>query len=467
MNNQQNNHADFISYVVQILAESQPKSVVAYAVGSFVDVFERYEIKSVDEDSLKLWMAFMYMKGLKVKTVQRYLGKIHKLYRTFNKETDDAADPFVNLQTYLDDSYEVHDEAVQLNVEVIKRLFGKDEASKEWSSIAIFFYLLYNADATLLDLADATFDNAPQYCSQVVEIVKSRDSSKGQKYLFKLDQRQVRQTQIIRQVSEDLVALMTDIGMKSLQGSVREKITAIWVYKALKCGIDIRTIRAIIPAVPSEYRALSLIKKSEISEDNKHNAICKVADAINDNTPRWFVMKLRKGVDIDRVKEKIEEELPGRLNTMELFYPTHTTVREKGGKKIKQETPYVPDLLFFKTQYNKIRSLFAKIGDIAWCLKDNILAEARYSIISQEEMSNFQKCVGQFTDDIRISLVDANRGLGKGRMVRITGGMMKGYKGKIEDIHDNKGTRKFFLQVTNDQALNWTAEVDEALIEPL
>lgn len=467
MNIQQVNNDRFLTHVVQIFSDAEPKSVVFYAVGSFVETVKRYGIKTFDEESLKLWIAVMYMNGMMGKTVQRYVGKLHTIYKTFNKGNVSTDDPFINMQSYLDTSYQAHDENVQFNAEMIKRMFGKNESAKEWSAIAMFFYLLYNVDATLLDLVGATFDNAPQYCSQVVEIVKSRDSSKGQKYLFKLEQKQVRPAQIFKRITEDLITVMTATGMKSLQGTVREEITALWVYFALKCGVDICEIRAIIPAVPYEYHALSLITKPEISEERLHEVICKVADAINDNTPRWFVMKLRKGVDIEKVKDSIEKELPGRLATMELFYPTHITYRDKGDKKVKIETPCVPDLLFFQTQYNKIRSLFAKIGDIAWCMKESNTTDARYSVISQEEMANFQQCVGKFTDDIRIKLVDASRGLGKGRMVRITGGMMKGYKGKIEDIRDDKGTRIFFLHINNEKALQWTAEIEDVFIEPL
>lgn len=467
MDNQQNKEGDFLSCVVQVLAESEPQTMVSYALGSFMEMARRYGLDTVNVESLRLWIALLYIKGMKAKTVQRYVGKLHTIYKACAKGNSDAVDPFLNLQPCFDASYEVHDDEVRFNVDVMRRLFGKDEASNEWSSVAIFFYLLYNADATLLDMADATFDNAPDYCSQVVEIVRSRDRSKGQKYLFKLGQKQVRPAQIFRKVTEDLTAVLTAAGMKSLQGSVREEITAMWVCLALQCGVDVCDIRAIIPAVPYQYRALLLIRKPEISEVRLHAAICRVADAVNDNTPRWFVMKMRKGVEHDQVTEKIETELPGRLNTMELFYPTHTAFRMKGGRKIKKEIPFVPDILFFRTQYNKVRSLFAKIGDIAWCMKTNNVPEARYSVISQEEMSGFQKCVGQFTDDIRIDLVNANRGLGKGRMVRVTAGVMKGYVGKIEDINDDKGTRTFFLQISNDQALRWTAEVDEAFIEPL
>lgn len=465
MSNQHLNNDGFIAHVVEIFEDAEPKSVVHYAVGSFLETVREHGVEIFDEDSLRLWMAAMYMKGMKMKTVQRYLGKLHALYKSFIAGGAGEKGMFANMQKYLNTAYELHDEDVSHNVGFVKSMLDKEESKGEHPSLAIFFYLLYNADATVLDLADATLENAPQYCPQVADIVKSQDGRHGQKYLFKLEQRQVRPAQIFRNVTEGLTAVMTEGGMKSLHEPIRDEITALWVNIAMKCGIDICCIRSIIPAVPHQYLALSIIKKSELSRERLQEIICRVADTIDDNTPQWFVMKLRKGVSLEGIKESIDENLPGRLKTMELFYPTRTIYRDKGGKRVKEEKPYVSDLLFFRTRYNRIRSLIAKIGDMAWCMKESNDVNARYSAIPLEEMTLFQRCVGQFTDDIHITLVDACHTLNKGRMVRITGGMMKGYSGRIEDINEKTGTRSFFLRIANDISLKWTAEVEEAFIE--
>lgn len=465
MDNQQDTSCDFRGYVAQILTSADPKSVTRYAAASLVGAFEKYGLTALDTDSLKLWVASMLMEGMTLSSVRKYAGKIHTLYNEWRGK--DAADPFVEIQPVLEQSYQPDDADVLHNLDAVKRLFLKNEASADWSAVNIFFYLLYNADATLLDMLGATFDNAPRYCAQVDEIVKSCDGSFGRKYLFNLKQSRMRPGQILRTVTADLTALMQDAGMKIAGGYVREEITAIWIAAAMKQGVDICDIRSIVPAVPYRYRALSLIRKKEMPPERMHRIVCLVADSLNDNAPRWFVMKLRKGVGLDEVREKIDAELPGRLNAMELYYPTRTVAKRVGKKIRKEEIPYVPDMLFFRTQYNKVRSLFSRIGDMAWCLKVSGAPDSRYSVISYEEMTNFQRCVGQFTPDIRVELAEMAPTLTRGRMVRITGGMMEGYTGMIEDIDDDKGTRKFFLRISSDSALNWCAEVEDYYIEPI
>ena len=455
----------FLEYVLRIFAETEKKTLTFYSIGSFVKTFKRFRLKSVDREALMLWIASMFMDGMKLNTVRRYSGRLHSIYNEWRSSED--SDPFTEIQSYIAASYQLDNYSTLFNLDRLKRLIDKDEASEDWETVSMFFYLLYDASATILDVAEATFNNASEYCPQLCEIIRTRDTSKGRKYLFNLNQWKMRPTQLVKEVNKRLTVLMMSAGMKISVESMREEITSIWVAAAMQCGISIRDIRAVICAVPYCYRALTLISKPEISEERKYEIICKVANAINDNTPQWFVMKLRKGVSVDDLKEKIEKELPGRMQTMELFYPTRTIAKKVGKKMVYEHIPYLPDMLFFRTPYNKIRSLFAKIGDMAWCFKVSHIPNSRYSVIPHEEMANFQRCVGQFTFDVRMGLVEVNRFLGKGRMVKITGGMMKGYEGKVVDMNDNKGTIKFFLRVSNDKALNWTAEVEEVFIEPL
>lgn len=465
--NQQNSEGGFLSYVVKITAESEPKSITCYAVGSLVETLGRYGITTFDAESLRVWIASMLLSGVKTTTAKRYTGRLHTIFNEW-RETD-VVDPFLDVNSAFEPSFQVNEADETHNLNVLKRLLGRTETDANRQSALIFFYLLYNADASLLDVVEATFDGAPNYCAQVDEIVKQLNSSYGRKYLFSLNQSKARPTQILRELTEALGALMKSAGMRVANGHVREEITAIWIAAALKCGIDLRDIRSVVAAVPYRYRALSLISKQEIATGRRHEIICRVADSLNDNTPRWFAMKLRRVVSVDDVKSKIEAQLPGRLATMELFHPTHIAKTRVGKKIQRQEVAYAPDIVFFRTQYNKVRSLFAAIGDIAWCFKASQTPDARYAIISQEEMVTFQRCVGQFTDDIKLQLTDPTQtlGLGLGRMVRITGGMMAGYTGLIEDLDTTTGSRRFYLRISADTALNWTATVPDYLIEPL
>lgn len=463
--NQQHKGENFLEYVLQILSDCEQKNLTYYSISSFVESFEKFGLTILDVDSLKLWTASMFLEGMKLNTVKRYCGRLHTIYNGWRSPGE--PDPFTGIQSAFDSGYEADSADALHNLGMLRRLLGRDVPSEDSDTADIFFYLLYDAQATLLDAADTTFDNAPTYCAQIDDIVKTRDASYGRRYLFPLGQSKARPTQIARELGERLARFMRGCGMRVAEGRAREEITAMWTAAAMECGVDIRDIRAVIPAVPYRHRALSLIPKTDISGDRKHEIICKVADFLDDNTPRWFVMKLRKGVGADDIRERLERELPGRLRTMELYYPTRTVTQKTGGRLRSEEIPVVPDMLFFRTRYNRVAGLFAGIGDMAWCFRESGLPDSRYSVIPHAEMSGFQRCVGQFTADVRVGLAGAGSGLGIGRMVRITGGVMKGYRGRIEDVGEESGTRRFFLRISSDSELNWTAEVDDVYIEPL
>ncbi len=61
-------------------------------------------------------------------------------------------------------------------------------------------------------------------------------------------------------------------------------------------------------------------------------------------------------------------------------------------------------------------------------------------------MANFQRCIGQFTPDVKVELSDLGTKLACGRKVRVVGGIMQGYEGEIIDVEDDPGKRVFFCQ---------------------
>lgn len=465
MNNQQHTNDSFITFVEKALSKLKPKSPDFYAAESFLKFIKNYQVEKIKEISIRLWIVSMLLNGLKMQSCQRYFFKLHSLYNDW--KNNDPHDPFKGLLPIFSKPLEPEIDIVNHNLNTLKRLFAKNESSDDWQMVGIFFYLLYDIGATFDDVMELKFDHSPKYCPQIDEIIQLRNTPGYQQYVFRLHQGKSRPQRIVADIELGLSSLMSNVGMKVPQTQAREEITSLWVAYAIKCGVDIRDIRSILPVIPPRYRTLSLLPNAEITEERKHEIICQVADAINDKTPRWFVMKLRRCVKYDDIKDAIKNAYPGRLSTMQLYYPTRSVIKKIKRKTVKEAIPYIPNILFFQTQYNKVRGLFSKIGDIAYCLKESNKPESRYSIISHEEMANFQKCVGKFTDDIRMELVESTSGFKKGRMVRITGGMMKDYKGKIEDINDENGTRIFYLQVTNENALKWTAEVEDVFIEPI
>ncbi len=158
------------------------------------------------------------------------------------------------------------------------------------------------------------------------------------------------------------------------------------------------------------------------------------------------------------------------MRKVTLYYPTREIVFKENKKIIKREVPYIPGLLFFRIGTNQIVPLMREIGDLAWCYKERNSPGANYSVIPRVEMERFQRYVGKFTEDVEMELA-SNSSLGIGRRVRITGGMMEGYEGEIQDIEESteNGCRRrlFQLNISSDQALRWTVSIEDVYIEAI
>ncbi len=71
-----------------------------------------------------------------------------------------------------------------------------------------------------------------------------------------------------------------------------------------------------------------------------------MADTINSSARGWFAMKLRPGVKVDDIKEYLDATRPEYLSEIEFFYPKHTVIHQKNGKRVVDEQPYMPNVLF-------------------------------------------------------------------------------------------------------------------------
>lgn len=465
MDSQAYNKLDFICFCEQILKSAQEKSVTYYAVGSFLEMLKSSDYLVVTEDVVGHWVGYLLMKGMKFSSVKRYFGRMHSLYNEWRE--GNGEDVFENVLPILDEKYQISAEESKQNLSFVNRLLSRNETSGQWTITKIFLFLLYNVELTFADVVNLTFDSYKNTNPQSDDIVDTQEKSFGRKYVFDLRQGKSSESRIVKNLTADISTLLCGAGMKFSAGFSRSSITSMWISAAMAAGVDLRDIKAILTFIPADYYALNLIPKRNLGEKAKNGIICRVANYINDNTSRWFVMKIRSGVSVDDVKKRIDEELPGKLKSMILYYPTRTSVKKEGKKTIKEEIPYIPNLLFFKTQRNKIRSLFAKIGDLAWCFRVSAGADNEYAVISNNEMTNFQRSIGQFTPDIKMELVEMDRSLTKGRRVRIVGGMMAGYEGEIIDVDNEPEMKMFFLSITNSTMASWKVKIEDVFIEPL
>lgn len=455
-------------------ADFSPKSIGRFACASFLDSAARFKSNRVGGDAdeagiVRYWLADMLTRGMTCGTCTRYLRKIHSIYKGWQLVSSVKSDPFAGIESIYGAGCESGIREAEANLRHLNRLLSRSRESDEWQLVSIFLFLLYDPEASLDNVVSLKFEDARcgvySCCPQIEELMASRDSSAGRKYVFSLNQSHARKTQILRELNESLRKLAVGVGMRFEEGFSRRDITSLWIARAIDLGIDLRVVRAVLPDVPPRFKALELLDKAFVPEAEKREAIWRVANSINSNATHWFVMKLRPGVTADDIKSRIEETLPGRLDTMDFYYPTHTVVSRQGKKRVRKEVAYVPDLLFFRTQYDKVRSLFAKIGDLAWCYKWSNSSDSGYSIIPQADMTHFQQTVGMFTSDIRVELIDLQTNYKVGDSVLVTGGVMKGYLGEIQAIDDKAGDRIFILRISNDMGLRIIHEVPDVFVE--
>ncbi len=466
MEHQKDNSMSFLNFAEQIYRSAEPRTLKAYALEAFLAAVRREEISQIDSAAIRLCIASMILSGRKVSTCKRYFGKIHSIYLDW--AASGQPDPFAAVLPQFGALQPGSHAEVSANLRRLPAIIDSYELTDGGHTVAsVFLYLFFNPAATLGDAATLTFDSAPAFCPQITDIVSSADSSHGRKYVFPLKQGKSRPHEIARQLTSQLQAMLTAAGMRFADGFSRTSITALWVAAAFRCGITVSNIRGCIGSVPQEFPVLSIIGKPALTPAGSQQICRRVANSVSDPTMYWFAMKLRHGVTVADIRSRIAAKLPGRLESMNLFYPTRAIVATRSGRRTVSEVPLLPSVLFFTSRAGRVRSLFSTIGDLAWGFRDGGGPDGAYSVIPTRQMEMFQMCVGRFTPDIELELVNAGHSLIPGRRVRITGGIMAGYEGEVIDILDQPGKRLFSLAIGENTVARWTATVDPLLITPL
>lgn len=425
--------------------------------------------RGASEDDLRLWLSDMLWLGIAPATRKRYFGRLHSLYLDFRRGVTPADDPFEAVREVFDAAATVCSAPDDARLKAAKDLAARCMATD--GSVAalsrIFMYLLYDAGTPLAAVAGMKFDMPHPACDQIAEIIDRQRVSCRRQYVFDLGQCRRRPAQIIRELDAALCHAGRSMGVfADGDGLVVGKIKALWGAFAHKAGVAPAVARAVIGSLPPECAWLSPVRAAEIDDAGRMAAICRVADFINPATPRWHVMRLRRGVTPGDIRATVGEGTETAQNAspaVSLYYPMRRIARREGKKLTYHDEPFLPGILFFRTRTDRVAALMARMADKAWCYRTVNTPDAPYAVIPDAEMERFRKYTGCLTPDADVALADA-RTLGPGTRVRITGGVMEGYEGVVygrgEDL-------TFALRLTTDTALKWTVSVAADMVEPL
>lgn len=107
--------------------------------------------------------------------------------------------------------------------------------------------------------------------------------------------------------------------------------------------------------------------------------------------------------------------------------------------------------------------VMSRIRDIAWGYRHLNTPSSPYSVISQKAMSEFQRCIGIYTDDIRMEIISEKPPLAVNDLVTIHGDSIDGSIGEITEIKEKDGIRTYSIRLTRDASFTWTVRISDPL----
>lgn len=468
--NQNNRYIDFIQYVESLKSEDGSDMLLSRVIPSFFHTIHRHGFLLFSEDALKQWIIDMLIEGLRPSTVRRYVGTLHTSFKEWAKKSEEdylndsvPVFDFNRILSPILDDYKVEDAGktmadVEKNLKAIDNLIkvSGSPVSRDFVANRAFQFLLFNPGASLADVIDAKFSDSYADYPHIEDVVVSMRNAPQAKYVFPLFQGKKRLPAIQKELVAGLRAAGLRSGLSFGSSFSRDSITNIWIAAALREGIPVEEIAAVVRPLPELYSFLSTVEPASLSDSDKTELINRVADSIANKSTGWFVAKLRLGVSPEKITERLKEIKSPLLKQIQFYYPLRTVKKMENKKVVSVETPVLPGLLFFRMPYDKVTNLMAKIGDMAWCYRTSSNPSSPYSIISQEEMRSFQRTVGSFTSDIEMEIISSLPALNVGDEVMIEdGSMLDGQQATIRKVRSVDGSLTYTLRLSDTAFIRW------------
>lgn len=150
---------------------------------------------------------------------------------------------------------------------------------------------------------------------------------------------------------------------------------------------------------------------------------------------QWFVLRDLKRSNAKNPAYKLLREL-----NFEVFTPMTWKLVNLKGKQTPQEVPVIPSLLFVKTSKTCLDEVVSKISTLQYCyVRGNGHVPM---VVGDHEMSRFIHAV-KTSKSPRFYLPDELTPSMVGKMVRIVGGSLDGYEGRLQKMQGSRVKRLF------------------------
>ena len=169
---------------------------------------------------------------------------------------------------------------------------------------------------------------------------------------------------------------------------------------------------------------------------------------------RWYVMR-----DLKRANAKVPAYKLLKEMKMEVFVPMKWHLVTRKGMRIREEVPFIQDLLFVHETQNNLDAVVEKIPTLQYRWLRGTWREPM--TVADTDMERFIRAVDA-TESPRYYLPEEITPVMYGRKIRIEGGPLNGYEGRLLTTRGSKVKR---LLVELEGFLSVGVEVDPEYIQ--
>lgn len=145
---------------------------------------------------------------------------------------------------------------------------------------------------------------------------------------------------------------------------------------------------------------------------------------------------------------------------IEVFTPMKWRVTKKNGKQIGREVPVMPDLLFAHDTRETLDPIIAQTPTLQYRFKRGG-AYCEPIIVPEDDMNRFIGAV-QAAEEPKYYSVEEIGTVMKGKRIRVVGGPMNGYEGKLLSVRGSK-VKRIVIELPNLLAVS--VKVDDECIQ--
>lgn len=199
-------------------------------------------------------------------------------------------------------------------------------------------------------------------------------------------------------------------------------------------------------------------------------AFCRTMDSLHNNHPdmqetmqsvkettelrQWFVMRDLKRGNAKQPAYKL-------LGELKIFTPMVWKLRIRQGKRVRQQVPFMPDLLFVYDSRKVLDPLVEQIATLQYRFVKG--GNHQPMTVRNADMERFIRAVDAMNNPCFYTPEEINPDM-LGKKVRIVGGLLDGYEGCLQKMQGSR-IKRLFVELPN--LLTATVEVQPEFIQVL